>query len=164
MTAGKFVVRTFVVALAMFTLGFVGHQLLLGRAYVAIEPIMRSKADMQSHMPFALVSCICFSGAFVWIYSQLRTSALWLTQGARFGVAVWTIASVPLYLTNYVIEPWPGGFVLKILVWELLAATVLGILTAALAKGDAMAATGLHQLSPAAELRGVDATPSRRKA
>jgi hypothetical protein len=164
MTAGKFVVRTVIVALATFALGFVGHQLLLGRAYVAIEPIMRSKADMQSHMPFALISCLCFAGAFVWIYSRLSPSASGLAQGGRFGLAVWAISTIPLYLTNYVIEPWPGGFVLRILAWELLAMTVLGILTGALSKGDARGAAGLHQLPVSGGLQNADATPYRRKA
>jgi hypothetical protein len=95
MTVGKLVVRTLVVALATFALGFVGHQLLLGRAYVAIEPIMRSKADMQSHMPFALISCLCFAGALVWIYSRLSPSASWLAQGVRFGLSVWAISTIP---------------------------------------------------------------------
>jgi len=120
----------------MFSLGYIGHQLLLGRDYVAIEPIMRSRADMQAHMPFALISCLCFSAAFVWIYSKGRSSAPWVTQGIRFGIAIWAIADVPLYLTNYTIEPWPGLFVTKILAWELFAALVLGVLTAALSKDD----------------------------
>jgi hypothetical protein len=136
MTPGKFLLRTIVAALAMFFLGFVGHQLLLGRAYAAIEPIMRSKPDMQAHMPFALINCLVFSAAFVWIYSQGRSARPWLGQGIRFGVAIWAIASVPLYITNYVIEPWPGIFVAKILAWEFVAGVVLGILVAALAKND----------------------------
>jgi hypothetical protein len=138
MTPGKFLLRTTVVALAMFVLGFVGHQLLLGRAYAAIEPIMRSKSDMQAHMPFAFINSLVFSAAFVWIYSQGRSARPWLGQGLRFGVAIWAIASVPLYITNYVIEPWPGIFVAKILAWELVAAEVLGILVAALAKNDVL--------------------------
>ena len=136
MTTTKFLIRTLVIAVAMFALGFAGHQLWLGRDYVSIEPIMRTKQDMQAHMPFALISCFCFSGAMVWMYSQGRNSKPWLGQGIRFGVAVWAIASIPLYLTNYVIEPWPGAFVAKILVWELVAMSVLGSLTARLAKSD----------------------------
>jgi hypothetical protein len=139
MTGAKFLLRTLAVAVAMFILGFVGHQLLLGRDYVSIEPIMRDKADMQAHMPFALISCLAFSGAFVWIYSQIRGTRPWPAQGIRFGLAIWAVASVPLYLTNYTIEPWPGIFVAKILAWELLAAVGLGMLTAALAKGDGTA-------------------------
>lgn len=136
MTAGRFLARTVAVAVAMFCLGFIGHQLLLGRDYVAIEPIMRDKADMMGHMPFALISSLCFSGAFVWIYSQGQSRKSWPAQGVRFGIAIWAVASVPLYLTNYTIEPWPGMFVAKILMWELLAMAILGTLTAALAKND----------------------------
>jgi hypothetical protein len=136
MSTTKFALRTVVVAIVMFTLGFIGHQLLLGRDYVSIEPIMRTKPDMQAHMPFALISCFCFSAALVWIYSQTGNEKPWPMRGLRLGVAVWAIATVPLYLTNYVIEPWPGVFVAKILAWELIAAITLGILTARLAKGD----------------------------
>jgi hypothetical protein len=126
----------------MFALGFVGHQLLLGRDYASIEPIMRDRADMQAHMPFALVNCLIFSAAFVWIYSHLRSAGAWLGQGIRFGLAIWAVAYVLLYLTNYVIELWPGSFVAKILAWELLAAVVLGVLMAALAKNDLDALSG----------------------
>jgi hypothetical protein len=136
MTPGKSLLRTMAVAMAMFALGFVGHQLLLGRAYAAIEPIMRSKSDMQAHMPFALINCLVFSAAFVWIYSQGKSARPWLGQGVRFGVAIWAIASLPLYITNYVIEPWPGVFVVKILAWEFVAAVVLGIIVAGLSKDD----------------------------
>jgi len=139
MTTTKFLLRTLAVAIAMFALGFVGHQLLLGHDYVAIEPIMRSKQDLQAHMPFALISCFCFSAALVWMYSQGRNSKSWLGQGMRFGAAVWAIASLPLYLTNYVIEPWPGAFVAKILAWEFVAMLVLGVLTARMAKSDSVA-------------------------
>jgi hypothetical protein len=142
MSAGRFLVRTIAVAAAMFALGFIGHQLLLGRDYASIEPIMRNKVDMQAHMPFALVSCLIFSAAFVWIYSHLRSAGAWFGQGIRFGFAIWAVAYVPLYLTNYVIEPWPGSFVVKILAWELLAAVMLGVLMAALAKNDLDALSG----------------------
>ena len=138
MTAGRFLGRTVAVAGAMFILGFIGHQLWLGRDYVAIEPIMRNKTEMQAHMPFALVSCLAFSDAFVWIYWQGRSSRPWLGQGIRFGIAIWAVARVPLYLTDYTIEPWPGIFVVKILIWELFQAMILGVLMAALAKGDTL--------------------------
>jgi hypothetical protein len=133
----RFVLRTLIIAFVMFALGYIGHQLLLGRDYVVIEPIMRSRAAMQAHMPFALISCLVFSGAFVWIYSKGRNAKPWLGQGTRFGVAIWALASVPQYLTNYVIEPWPGMFVAKILVLEFGASMILGILVAALARNDA---------------------------
>ena len=132
MHLGKFLLRTVVIGVAMFALGYVGHQLLLGRDYVAIEPIMRNQVDMLSHMPFALISSLVFSAALVWIYSQGRNAKPWIGQGIRFGVAVWALTFVPLYLTNYVIEPWPGIFVAKILAWELVDTIVLGMIVGTL--------------------------------
>ena len=139
MTLGKFLLRTIVMAIAWFVLGYVGHQLLLGRDYVAIEPIMRTKADMQAHLMFAPLSGLILAAAIVWIYAQGRSTKPWLGQGLRFGVAVWAIASVPQYIANYTIEPWPGVFVIKILAWELVAALVLGVLVAGLSKNDGVA-------------------------
>ena len=137
LSLGKFLLRTVVVAVTMFALGYVGHQLLLGRDYVAIEPIMRNKPDMMTHMPFALISSLSFSAAFVWIYSHGQSTKPWIGQGLRFGVAIWAISAVPLYLTNYTIEPWPGMFVTKILAWEFVAMATLGLVIAGLAKNDA---------------------------
>jgi hypothetical protein len=139
MTLGKFLLRTIVLAIAWFALGYVGHQLLLKRDYVAIEPIMRSKADMQAHMMFAPLGGLLSAAAMVWIYAQGRSAKPWLGQGLRFGVAVWAIAAVPHYIANYTIEPWPGAFVVKILAWELVAAMVLGVLVAGLSKNDGLA-------------------------
>jgi hypothetical protein len=139
MSIGKFLLRTIVVAVAMFALGYVGHQLILGPAYSSIVPIMRSQPDMQAHMPFALISSLCFSAAFVWIYAQGQNTRPWLGQGFRFGIAIWAISSVPLYLTNYTIEPWPGMFVTKILVWEFIAMMTLGFVIAALSRSDVAA-------------------------
>ena len=139
MTLGKFLVRTIVMAIAWFALGYVGHQFLLGRDYVAIEPIMRTKADMQAHLMFAPLSGLILAAAIVWIYAQGRSAKPWLGQGLRFGVAVWAIASVPQYIANYTIEPWPGVFVIKILAWELVAALALGVLVAGLSKSDGVA-------------------------
>lgn len=136
MSAGRFLARVLAIAVAMFILGYIGHQVLLGRDYAAIEPIMRSKAEMMAHMPFAFVNALCFSTAFVWLYSQGRSARPWLGQGIRYGLAIWAVAMVPLYLTNYTIEPWPGVFVVKILAWELVAVTTLGILVASMAKKD----------------------------
>jgi hypothetical protein len=131
-----FLFRTAIVAVAMFGLGYVGHQLLLGGDYVAIEPIMRDRQEMMRHMPFALLSSLIFSAAFVWIYGQSKSARPWLGQGVRFGIAVWAISTVPLYLTNYTIEPWPGIFVAKILAWELVAMVLLGIVVGGLSRNN----------------------------
>jgi len=42
-------------------------------------------------------------------------------------------------LSNYVIEPWPGIFVAKIIAWEFVAALVLGVVVAALSRNEGVA-------------------------
>src|SRR5258706_13243004 len=106
MRLAKLVVRTIVVAIVMFALSFIGHQLLLGHDYVSIVPIMRNTPDIQAHMPLALLSSLCFAAPFVWIYSQGRSNDKpWFGKGLRFGGAVWGFGSAPLYRTDYVLEP-----------------------------------------------------------
>ena len=119
----------------MFVLGFIGQQLLLGRNCVAIEPAMRDQADMRAAMPLTFISALCLSGAFG-IYFKGRSGGFWRGQGVPIATAVWAVASLPLYLTNYSIEPRRGIFVAKILAWELVAMAALGGLSAAWAKSD----------------------------
>src|SRR5262249_50891624 len=41
-------------------LGFRRTSVIAWTVLVSIEPIMRSKADMQGHMPFTMISALCF--------------------------------------------------------------------------------------------------------
>src|SRR5215471_2473451 len=77
MSFPRFLLRTIVMAIAWFALGYVGHQLLLGRDYVAIEPIMRTKADMRAHLIFTPLSGLILA-ALVWFYAQGRSAKPWL--------------------------------------------------------------------------------------
>ncbi len=70
MTLGKLLLRTIVVAVVMFALGYVGHQLLLAATMPPSSPACVAKADMMRHMPFALINCPVFSAAFVRIFTR----------------------------------------------------------------------------------------------
>lgn len=137
MSFGKFLVRTVIVFLATFLLGFLGHGLWLSRDYHSLGPMMRSDAAQQTHFLWMLLGFFIYSAAIVWMYSQGNTGKPWLGQGIRFGVAVWAIASVPMYLINYAVAPWPGKLVAKQLGWDFIAVVVLGLLIAALCRKDA---------------------------
>jgi hypothetical protein len=140
MSFGKFLVRTVIVFVATFVLGFVGHGLWLSRDYRSLGPMMRSDAEAQTHLPWMLLAFFIYSAAMVWMYSQGHTGKPWLGQGLRFGGAVWAIASVPMYLINYAVEPWPGLIVTKQLCWDFIAVMLLGLLIAALSRKDAVRA------------------------
>jgi hypothetical protein len=60
----------------------------------------------------------------------------WLGQGVRFGIAIWAVVSLPLYLTNSTIEPRSGVLAAQILAWGLVATAASDPLRAASAKGD----------------------------
>ena len=94
MSMGTFVLRTVVVAIAMFALGFLGHRLLLGPDYVAIEPIMRNKADMQSQHALRLHYDVLLFRGFCVDLSKGRGNCFWPGQRVCFGIAIWALASV----------------------------------------------------------------------
>jgi hypothetical protein len=139
MTLGKFLVRTIAVFVATFLLGFLGHGTLLHHDYLSLGAMMRTEADGQAHFPWMLLGFFIYSAAIVWMYSQGNSGKPWLGQGFRFGAGVWAIASVPMYLINYAVAPWPGKIIVKQVAWDFVAVALLGILIAALSKNDAVA-------------------------
>jgi hypothetical protein len=142
MTSGKFVLRTIIVFVAANLLGFLGHGLWLHPDYLSLGAMMRPEAAQQTHYPWMLVGFLTYSAAIVWMYSQGKSARPWLGQGVRFGVAVWGIASVPVYLVNYVVAPWPGMIIVKQIAWDFVAVVLLGIIIAALARKDAVVQPG----------------------
>lgn len=137
MTFGKFLLRTIAVFVATFLLGFLGHGTLLHRDYLSLGAMMRTEAEGQAHFPWMLLGFFIYSAAIVWMYSQGNSGKPWLGQGFRFGVGVWAIASVPMYLINYAVAPWPGMIIVKQVAWDFIAVVLLGLVIAALSKNDA---------------------------
>ncbi len=56
----------------------------------------------------------------------------WAGQGLRFGLAVWLLWAVPIFLIQYAGQPFPGSMIGKEIGLELLDMLILGLLTAAL--------------------------------
>ena len=54
---------------------------------------------------------IIFAFAFVWIYVRGREEKSWLGQGMRFGVLVWLLWAVPIFLIDYATQPVPFGLI-----------------------------------------------------
>jgi hypothetical protein len=72
---------------------------------------------MIAHMTFSLLNAVCFSAAYVWLYSMIRRD-----------------------------RNRPGILVPKILEGEILAAMSLGILVQAMAKNATEGETGIRQI------------------
>lgn len=136
----KFVLRWFVVFVLANVLGFLIHGVLLKGDYTANQQLLRTEQDANAHFGYMLLGFICSTAAIVWIYGRGVQAKPWLGQGVRFGLALWLLVSVPMFLTYYAIQPWPGTVVAKQICYELVMMLVIGIVTAALHKGESVAA------------------------
>lgn len=93
---------------------------------------MSSPQDAQAHFPFMVLAFVAFVVAFVWLYAKGVEDKPWLGQGLRFGLAIWLIGAVSVFLTYYAVQPLPGSLVVKQIGFELVDFLLLGIVVAAL--------------------------------
>ena len=119
----------FVVAMLM---GFLIHGYLLEADYRSLGSAMRSPQDAQAHFPFMVLAYVASVLAFVWLYAKGVEDKPWLGQGLRFGLAMWLLGAVSVFLTYYAVEPLPGSLVAKQIAFELPDFLLLGIVVAAL--------------------------------
>jgi hypothetical protein len=80
---------------------------------------------------------VMLSGAFVWIYARGVEAKPWVAQGVRFGVAVALLTIVPSYLIYFVVQPMPGGVVIKQIIFDGVLLVILGTIVAWLYRGAA---------------------------
>jgi hypothetical protein len=59
-----------------------------------------------------------------------REAKPFLAQGARFGLAIAMLATIPTYLIYYVIQPWPVGVVVKQIAFDTIGVVLIGIVVA----------------------------------
>ena len=121
------------VFIAMNIFGAIIHGTLLFDDYRALpKDLVRPTAEANAHMHFMFLGMLSSSLAMVWIYAQLVTEKPWLRQGIRFGIAVWMLKTVPMFLIYYFTSPYPPDLVIKQIVFEFIAVTVLGVIAAAI--------------------------------
>jgi hypothetical protein len=53
-----------------------------------------------------------------------------MAQGVRFGIAVALLTVVPTYMIYFVVQPMPGGIVIKQIVYDGLLMVILGTIVA----------------------------------
>ena len=131
-------------AVLSFAIGFVVHGMLLAPDYANLKSMFRPESEMQAlfawmlvaHVLFGvafawmIVAHVLFGIAFAWIYMKGREDKPFLVQGARFGIAVAALATIPTYLIYYVIEPWPAAVVVKQIIFDTIGVVVMGIVVA----------------------------------
>jgi hypothetical protein len=132
----KFFIAWLVVFIAWFLGSFVVHGVLLHGDYASLTSLFRPEADAQQFFPFMILAHVLMSGAFVWIYSRGSEAKPWAAQGVRFGIAVALLSTVPLYMIYYVVQPMPGGVVVKQVIFDSVLNVVLGLIVAFMYRGD----------------------------
>ena len=126
----KFVIPWIVLFVAWFMGSFIVHGLLLHSAYMQLTDLFRPEAEQQKYFPLMVLAHVILSGAFAWIYARGVEAKPWLAQGVRFGVAVALLTVVPTYLIYFVVQPMPGGVVIKQIVFDGALMVILGMIVA----------------------------------
>jgi hypothetical protein len=109
---------------------FVVHGVLLQEDYAKLQNLFRSPEEAKHYFAFMLAAHAILAGAFVWIYRQGAADKPFLGQGLRFGLAVACLTAIPTYIIYYVVQPMPGGVVLRQMIFESLLIMALGVLVA----------------------------------
>jgi hypothetical protein len=126
----KFAVSAAVMAVMSLLLGFVVHAWLLGPDYARLPGLFRPEADAQGFLGFMIAAHVLIGIGFAWIYRKGREARPFLQQGVRFGLAVAVLATIPMYLIYYAVQPMPGNLVAKQLVFDTIAVVLMGIVCA----------------------------------
>jgi hypothetical protein len=128
----RFLLAWLVVFIAWMAGSFIVHGALLHDDYTRLPHLFRPETEAQGHLPLMVLAHVILAGAFVWIYSRGVENRPWLSQGARFGLAVALLTVVPMYLIYYVVQPMPGTMAVKQIVYDSILVVLLGILVATL--------------------------------
>jgi hypothetical protein len=126
----KFWISAVVMFLMAMAFGMLIHGGMLHDEYAKLPNLMRSEAEAQKMMGLMIVAHVSIALAFTWIYMKGKEARPWLGQGARYGLAVALMTSVPMYLIYYVVMPFPSDLVAQQIVFDSLGFVAMGIVLA----------------------------------
>jgi hypothetical protein len=126
----RFLIGWAVIFVVWFLGSFVVHGVLLHDDYSKLASLFRTETESQNFFPLMVLAHVMLSGALVWIYSRGVEAKPWLPQGLRFGVALAFLTVVPTYIIYYVVQPMPGGLVVKQIVFDGILMLILGCVAA----------------------------------
>jgi hypothetical protein len=126
----KFVIAWIVLFVAWFMGSFIVHGLLLHSAYMQLTDLFRPEGEQQKYFPLMVLAHVILSGAFVWIFARGVEAKPWMAQGARFGLAVALLTSVPTYMIYFVVQPMPAQVVIEQILFDGVLMVILGMIVA----------------------------------
>jgi hypothetical protein len=126
----RFVISVIVLFIWTLAAGFVIHGTLLAPDYAALTNIMRPEADAQSMAGYTLLAHLSMAVGITWIYRMGRQDKPWFGQGVRFGIALYLLMTLSIYLIYYAVQQLPAELVHKQLIYDGIAVILTGIITA----------------------------------
>ena len=136
----KFLISAVVMFVMAMGLEFFIHGVLLYGDYSKLPNVMRPPAEAQAKMPLMVLAYISLAVAFTWIYLKGRENKPWLAQGARYGLAVAFLTTVPTYLIYHVVSQFPLDLTIKQIVFDSIVIVLMGIMLAWLNRDPASSA------------------------
>jgi hypothetical protein len=130
----KFLISWVVVFVAWMAGSFAIHGTWLAPEYAALPAMFRPEADAGNYLMYMLAAHVIMSGAFVWIYQRGVSSAPWVGQAIRFGIAIALLGAVGTYMIYYAVQPMPGSLVVKQMIGDSALVLVLSLIVAGLNK------------------------------
>jgi hypothetical protein len=135
----KMITAWIVIFIVWFIGGFVVHGVLLKSDYLQLAGLFRTDSDQMKYFPLMIFAYVILSAAFVWIYARGVEAKPWMAQGVRFGVAIALLTIVPTYIIYFVVQPMPGGLVVKQIIFDGILMVILGLIVAWLYRDNAAA-------------------------
>ena len=131
----KFIISSLVAGFASLMLGFLVHALLLQGDYARLPQLYRSETQAQGYFGFMLLAHLLIGIGMTWIYRRgHETGKGVLVQGARFGLAIAVVSTIPLYLIYFAVQPVPSDLVAQQIVFSTIGMVLQGIVVAWLNK------------------------------
>ncbi|MEJ7667737.1 MAG: DUF1761 domain-containing protein [Casimicrobiaceae bacterium] len=132
----RFIVSVVVLFVISMALGFIVHALLLGADYARLPNLMRTPDDAEKYFPFMLLAHVFIALGFTWIYLRGREDKPWLGQGVRFGLAVAVLSTIPIYLIDHAVAPFPIDLVVKQIAFDTISVVLMGVVVAWINRGS----------------------------
>lgn len=127
----KFIISSLVAGVGSLMFGFIVHATLLHGDYTKLPHLYRAQTEAQVYMPFMLLAHVLIGIGLTWIYRRGHEAGKSvLSQGAKFGLAIAVVSTIPTFLIYFAVMPVPPDLVVKQIVFDTIHMVLLGILVA----------------------------------
>jgi len=135
----QFALSALVVFVMLMAFGTLVHAFLLKDDYRPFEAnattrvaLYRSHDDQIRNVPIMIPAHLCAAIAIAWLYRRGLGTGWWVSEGLCFGVALAAVMPLHKFLVYYALQPLPGRVAVKQIVFDGIAAVLIGIALAAL--------------------------------